>query len=170
MQRLRRRAVWDADALRDDLREYVVERLGDADAVLIVDDTGFLKKGTRSAGVQRQYIGTTGRTENCQIGTFLAYASRHRRAVIDWERCTAAGVPDDLEFAPSPSTPNGCSPARSPQARLPPVPDSPTVIRYGWPIGSHRGHVRSGAIPLGHTFVHDRPGSARAITVLGPGL
>ena len=69
------RGAWDADELRDDLRQYVVEQLGDADAVLVVDETGFIKKGTHSAGVQRQYSGTAGRIENCQIGVFLAYAS-----------------------------------------------------------------------------------------------
>jgi len=75
MQRLLRRADWDVDGVRDDVRGYVVEQLGDRDGVLISDETGFLKKGTRSAGVQRQYSGTAGRTENCQVGTFLAYAS-----------------------------------------------------------------------------------------------
>ena len=76
MQRLLRRADWDVDGVRDDVRDYVIERVGDRDGVLIVDDTGFLKKGTRSAGVQRQYSGTAGRIENCQIGVFLAYAIR----------------------------------------------------------------------------------------------
>ncbi|MGH7749124.1 MAG: IS701 family transposase, partial [Candidatus Dormibacteria bacterium] len=75
MQRLLRWADWDIDGVRDDVRGYVVERLGDSDGVLILDDTGFLKKGVRSAGVQRQYSGTAGRVENCQIGTFLAYAT-----------------------------------------------------------------------------------------------
>jgi len=114
MQRLLRRACWDADAVRDDLRDYVVEHLGDRSGVLIVDDTGFVKKGTKSAGVQRQYSGTAGRTENCQVGTFLAYASVKGRALIDRElylpqswtedrrRCRAAGVPDDVEFATKP--------------------------------------------------------------------
>lgn len=69
------RGAWDADAVRDDLRQYVVEQLGDADAVLVVDETGFVKKGDKSAGVQRQYSGTAGRIENCQIGVFLAYAA-----------------------------------------------------------------------------------------------
>ena len=77
MQRLLRRADWDVDGVRDDVRAYVVDQLGDEDGVLIADDTGFLKKGTRSAGVQRQYSGTAGRTENCQVGVFLAYASRY---------------------------------------------------------------------------------------------
>ena len=76
MQSLLGRSHWDADSLRVEVRDYVVESLGDADGVLIVDETGFLKKGDRSAGVARQYSGTAGRIENCQIGVFLAYASR----------------------------------------------------------------------------------------------
>jgi SRSO17 transposase len=75
MQHLLARAEWDADRVRDDLRAYVVEHLGDDQAVLVVDETGFLKKGTKSVGVQRQYSGTAGRIENCQIGVFLVYAS-----------------------------------------------------------------------------------------------
>jgi SRSO17 transposase len=114
MQRLLRRADWDVDGVRDDVRAYVAEQLGEPDGVLIAGDTGFLKKGTRSAGVQRQYSGTAGRTENCQVGVFLAYASAHGHALIDrelylpqsWaedpERCRAAGIPDDVEFATKP--------------------------------------------------------------------
>lgn len=114
MQRLLRRADWDVDGVRDDVRDYVVEHLGDRQAVLIGDETGFIKKGRRSAGVQRQYSGTAGRTENCQIGTFLAYASRHGHALIDRElylpeswtddrdRCRAAGIPEQVEFATKP--------------------------------------------------------------------
>jgi SRSO17 transposase len=83
MQRLLRRADWDIDGVRDDVRDYVIERLGEREGVLIVDDIGFLKKGTRSAGVQRQYSGTAGRIENCQIGVFLAYASAAGHALID---------------------------------------------------------------------------------------
>jgi SRSO17 transposase len=115
MQRLLRRADWDVDGVRDDVCGYVVEQLGDPDGVLIADDTGFLKKGTRSAGVQRQYSGTAGRTENCQVGVLLAYASRYGHALIDrelylprsWtqdpERCRAAGIPDEVEFATKPA-------------------------------------------------------------------
>lgn len=114
MQRLLRRADWDVDGVRDDVRDYVAERLGDRDGVLIADDTGFLKKGTRPAGVQRQYSGTAGRTENCQVGVFLAYASRYGHALIDRElylprswagdrdRRRAAGIPDQVEFATKP--------------------------------------------------------------------
>jgi SRSO17 transposase len=111
MQRLLRWAGWDTREVRDDVRDYVVENLGDPGGVLIADETGFLKKGTRSAGVQRQYSGTAGRTENCQIGVFLACASSRGHALIDRElylpaswaqdrdRCRAAGIPDDIEFA-----------------------------------------------------------------------
>src|SRR3954467_7320834 len=77
------RVQWDADAVRDDLQAYVVQHLGDPDGVAILDETGFLKKGPKSAGVQRQYSGTAGRIETCQIGVFLGYASRHGQALID---------------------------------------------------------------------------------------
>ncbi|MGC7103170.1 IS701 family transposase, partial [Amycolatopsis lurida] len=114
MQRLLRWADWDIDGVRDDVRDYAIEYLGESDGVLIVDDTGFLKKGTKSAGVQRQYSGTAGRIENCQIGTFLAYASDRGHALIDRElylpepwiadrdRCRRAGVPDEIEFETKP--------------------------------------------------------------------
>ena len=75
MQRLLATADWDPDLVRDDLRGYVVEQLGDPGGVLVVDETGFLKKGTTSVGVQRQYSGTAGKVDNCQLGVFLAYAS-----------------------------------------------------------------------------------------------
>jgi SRSO17 transposase len=109
-QHLLNGACWDADAIRDDLQQYVAERLGTPDGVLIVDDTGFLKKGITSAGMQRQYSGTAGRTENCQIGVFAAYASSRGRALVDRElylpkswtaeadRCQAAKVPDSRGF------------------------------------------------------------------------
>jgi SRSO17 transposase len=96
------------------VRAYVVDRLGAPDAVLVVDDTGFVKKGRRSAGVQRQYSGTAGRIENCQVGVFLAYASAAGHALIDRElylptswtedrdRCRSAGIPDAVEFATKP--------------------------------------------------------------------
>ncbi len=114
IQRMLRKAEWDVDGVRDDVRAYVVEQLGDPEGVLICDETGFIKKGTRSAGVQRQYSGTAGRTENCQIGTFLAYASTRGHALIDRElyvpqswiddrqRCRKAGIPDSVEFATKP--------------------------------------------------------------------
>ena len=76
VQHLLARADWDADAVRDDLTAYVAENLGRADGVLVVDETGFVKKGTKSVGVARQYSGTAGRIENCQVGVFLGYATR----------------------------------------------------------------------------------------------
>jgi SRSO17 transposase len=83
VQHLLARADWDADAVRDDLTAYVAEHLGDADGVLVVDETGFLKKGARSVGVARQYSGAAGRIENCQVGVFLGYATARGRAFID---------------------------------------------------------------------------------------
>jgi SRSO17 transposase len=85
MQHLLARARWDADGARDDVRSYVVEHLGDRGAVLVVDDTGDLKKGAASAGVQRQYTGTAGRVQNCQVAVFLSYASPAAHALIDRE-------------------------------------------------------------------------------------
>jgi SRSO17 transposase len=115
MQRLLRTAGWDVDGVRDDVRGYVLEHLGDpASGVFVVDDTGFVKKGVRSAGVARQSTGTTGKVDNCQIGVFLAYASKHGRALVDRElylrtswtedrdRCARAGVPDEVGFATKP--------------------------------------------------------------------
>lgn len=117
MQRFLNLATWDADALRDVTRDYAVENLGDPGAILVADPTGFAKKGTKSAGVQRQYSGTLGRVDNCQIGTFLAYVNgAGDRVLIDrelyipqesWfgdrERCAEAAIPTDLEFATRPS-------------------------------------------------------------------
>lgn len=96
MQRLLNRSSWDPDAVRDDLFAYVSEHLGHDDGVLIVDETGFLKKGIKSAGVQRQYSGTAGRTENCQLGVFLAYASPVGRTLIDRELNLPSRWCDDL--------------------------------------------------------------------------
>ena len=114
MQRLLMSADWDADAVRDDVRDYVVAHLGDGAGVLVVDETGFVKKGTKSAGVARQYSGTAGRIENCQIGVFLGYATGAGRTFLDRElylprawaedrgRCREAGVGEDVEFATKP--------------------------------------------------------------------
>src|SRR3954468_23246441 len=112
VQRLLSAATWDADGVRDDLRSYVVAHLGDeASGVLIVDETGFLKKGTKSCGVARQYTGTAGDTVNCQVGVFLAYASARGAAFIDralylpreWtkdrDRRAEAGIPAGTRFA-----------------------------------------------------------------------
>lgn len=114
MQALLGRTVWDQEKARDICRDYVIEHLGDPSGVLVLDETGFLKKGSHSAGVARQCSGTAGRIENCQIGVFLGYASPKGHALIDrrlylpkdWiedaERRKAANIPDDLTFATKP--------------------------------------------------------------------
>ena len=118
MQRLLAHADWDADAVRDDVRDYVVEHLapgsGESAGVLVVDETGFLKKGTKSAGVARMYSGTAGRIENCQIGVFLGYATPAGRTFLDRElylpkewatdraRRAEARVDEEVEFATKP--------------------------------------------------------------------
>ncbi len=116
LQRFLNLANWDADALRDVVCDYTMEHLADPHAVLVADPTGFAKKGRKSAGVQRQYSGTLGRIDNCQIGTFLAYVTgRRERVLIDRElyipettwlddrgRCAEAGIPEDLVFATRP--------------------------------------------------------------------
>lgn len=119
MQHLLGRAVWDTDGVRDDLRDYVSTHLGDADAVLVVDETGDLKKGTGTVGVQRQYTGTAGRIENAQVAVYLTYAGARGHAMIDRElylpkswtddrdRLIEAGVPDDIEFMTKPALATG---------------------------------------------------------------
>jgi SRSO17 transposase len=114
MQYLLDRAAWDSEQLRDVLRTYVREKLGDGKAVLVIDETGFLKKGRKSVGVQRQYSGTAGRIENCQIGVFLTYASQAGHTLLDRElylpkswtqdaaRCREAHVPTEVSFATKP--------------------------------------------------------------------
>jgi SRSO17 transposase len=115
MQHLLARASWDTDAVRDDLRDYVADQLGDADAVLVFDETGDLKKGSATVGVQRQYTGTAGRIENAQVAVYLTYAGARGHALIDRElylpkswtsdpdRLAAAGVPDDIDFLTKPA-------------------------------------------------------------------
>jgi SRSO17 transposase len=114
-QHLLGRANWQPDTLRDCLRTYVTDYLADPDAIGVIDETGFLKKGTDSAGVARQYSGTAGRIENCQIGVFLAYASRSGQTLLDreldlpaaWtsdlERCKRAKIPKERVFATKPA-------------------------------------------------------------------
>jgi SRSO17 transposase len=111
VQRRLREADWDEKAVRDDLRTYVTEYLGEQDGILVLDKTGFIKKGKKSAGVARQYSGTAGRLENSQIGIFLLYASSQGAAFVDRElylpeewmvdrvRCREAGFADEVEFA-----------------------------------------------------------------------
>jgi SRSO17 transposase len=115
MQHLVERAVWDTDGVRDDLRDYVIDHLGDPDAVLVVDETGDVKKGSSTVGTQRQYTGTAGRIENAQVAVYLAYAGAAGYAMIDRElylprcwmtdsqRCTTAGIPADIMFATKPA-------------------------------------------------------------------
>ncbi|SKW95300.1 Transposase (fragment) [Mycobacteroides abscessus subsp. abscessus] len=115
MQHLLARAKWDAEGVRDDLRAYVVDHLGDDEAILIVDETGDVKKGTHTVGTQRQYTGTAGRIENAQVAVYLAYAGPNSHALVDrelylpksWiddsERRQCAGVPTDVEFATKPA-------------------------------------------------------------------
>jgi SRSO17 transposase len=115
MQHLLDRAVWDTDGVAENLREYVTEHLGEAGAVLVIDETGDVKKGTHTVGVQRQYTGTAGRIENAQVAVYLAYAAAGGQALIDRElylpaswtddpaRCAAAGVPADVAFATKPA-------------------------------------------------------------------
>jgi SRSO17 transposase len=114
MQHLLARAVWDADGVRDDVRALLVEHLGDLEAVLVVDETGDLKKGSHTVGVQRQYTGTAGKVDNAQVAVYLAYTTDAGHGVIDRElylpqqrladpqRCRGAGVPDQVGFATKP--------------------------------------------------------------------
>ena len=113
-QHLLRRALWDPDAVRDELRTYVIQHQGEPHGMLVIDETGFVKKGQHSAGVARQYSATTGHIENCQIGVFLGYAGRLGHALLDRElylpkawtndpgRCRQAGIPEDHRFGAKP--------------------------------------------------------------------
>src|SRR5215213_580709 len=114
LQHLLAGAVWDEHAVRDDVRDWLLEHLADPEAVLVVDETGDLKKGARTVGVQRQYTGTAGKVDNAQVAVYLAYATGAGHGVIDREldlpqgwiddpaRCRAAGVPDQVGFATKP--------------------------------------------------------------------
>lgn len=114
VQYLLGRAKWDSDDLLDILQKYVIEKIGDENGVGVFDETGFIKKGNKSVGVQRQYSGTAGRIENCQIGVFLSYTSVFGHTLLDrelylpksWmespERCCEADIPEDVQFATKP--------------------------------------------------------------------
>src|SRR3989440_8203029 len=114
MQYLLNRAVWESDELRDQLQAYVREMMAGPDGMLVIDETGFLKKGKKSVGVKRQYSGTAGRIENCQLGVFLTYTSQAGHTLVDrelylpksWtqdpERCREARVPEEVVFATKP--------------------------------------------------------------------
>ena len=136
MQQLIYRGRFSSDALRDKLIEYVSDELGEEEGVLVVDDTGFLKKGKKSCGVNRQYSGTAGKIENCQIGVFLTYASTKGHSPIDrrlyipqcWfderERCIEAGVPETVEFQ------------TKPEMALEMIKNANTAsIAFGWVVG-----------------------------------
>jgi SRSO17 transposase len=119
IQRLLNFYIWDADAVRDDLRGYVLEHLTEPGGVFVADETGFLKKGTKSAGVQRQYSGTAGRIENCQLGVFLTYVTATGRALIDRELYLPVSWTNDRDRCARPasamtscSRPNLHSPSR----------------------------------------------------------
>src|SRR3982751_3752276 len=114
MQDFLGRMRWDADAVRDDLRAYVVEHLGDPGAVLVLDETGFVKEGTKSAGVQRQYSGTAGRVEDCQVGVFLGYAGLKGHALIDRALCLPEGRAGDAGRRAGAGVPAA---SRSPRSR-----------------------------------------------------
>jgi SRSO17 transposase len=118
MRHLLSRAAWDADAVRDDVRAIAVEHLGSDDAMLVVDETGDVKKGEHTVGVQRHYTGTAGRIENAQVGVFLTYTTKTGHTLIDRElclpvswtenadRCAQAGIPDGTGFATKPNWPS----------------------------------------------------------------
>lgn len=131
LQHLLSRAKWDAEAVRDDLRDYVVDAFGDPDAILVLDETGDVKKGVHSVGVQRQYSGTAGRVENAQVAVYLTYAAPRGHALIDralyvprcWaedpDRCDGAGIPSDKRcFATKPALARGLL-ARAVAAKVP---------------------------------------------------
>jgi SRSO17 transposase len=136
IQRLLNTAKWKADEVRDELWQYIVEHLGSTQAIVVLDETGFIKKGTKSVGVKRQYSGTAGRIENCQIGVFATYASSKGHTFIDRElylprewldepdRLQAAQVPPDTEFATKPEL------ARRMLARL-----GAAQVPFGWVSG-----------------------------------
>lgn len=152
VQRLLYAVECDTEGLREDLRDYVVAHLGDSQTALIVDETGFLKKGTASVGVQRQYSGTAGRVENCQIGVFLGYATEKGAALIDralylpreWAEDPArrqkAGVPDSASFATKPQL------ARQMLQR---ALEAGVACRWADPFGGRRQRLRIGSSPAG---------------------
>jgi len=169
MQRLLSSTDWDPDLVRDDLQRYVVDHLADPGGVLIVDETGFLKKGTRSAGVARQYSGTAGRIENSQIGVFLTYATPRGRTFLDRElylpkawtedrdRCRQAGIGDDVEFATKPELAIRML-RRAHEAGVPP----------GWVSGDavygQHSRLRAAIEELGMSYVLAVPVSQHVIT------
>ena len=147
MQRLLNASQWDEDGARDDLRTVIIDAIGDKEnAILVVDETGFLKKGKKSAGVARMYTGTAGKTKNCQIGVFLAYTSPAGHALIDRElylpavwtsdpdRCAAAGIPEHREF----STKYELAQRMIERARAADTPFNWVTMDVTWPSNSRR--------------------------------
>ena len=132
MQHLLGRASWDTDGVRDDLREHVTTHLGEHDAVLMVDETGDLKKGTSTVGVQRQYTGTAGRIENAQVAVYLTYSAARGHAMIDRELYLPKSWPPTPTGSPRPGCPRASSSPPSP--RWPPA-CSPALSTRGCPHG-----------------------------------
>jgi hypothetical protein len=129
MQRLLATAEWDPDLVRDDLRAYVLEHLGDPGAVLVVDETGFLKKGTTSVGVQRQYSGTAGKVDNCQLGVFLAYASPKGSSNGTSPRCGPRSRPTGCWSSTSPTAGHRCASSSVSPSPARPFPRSTSAKR-----------------------------------------
>src|SRR5215470_10288360 len=119
MQRLLSQAVWDEEGVRDEVRNFALEHLGTSQAIVALDETSFPKRGTHSAGVKKQYCGTTGQVQNCQVGVFLSYITARGHTLIDrelympqdWcedrERCQAAGIPESVRFQTKPELARG---------------------------------------------------------------
>ena len=163
MQHFLARACWDADAVPDDLRGYVDAHLGDPYAVLVVDETGNIKKGTATAGAQRQYAGTAGRIENAQVAVYLSYAGRGGHALVDRElylptswtgdpaRCRAAGIPGTVEFATKPTLTRACG--RSWKTAAP-------AMSWPWPAITASPPQPANAAPMSRPpACRPRPGS-----------
>lgn len=173
LQHLLSRARWDADAVRDDLRCYVIEAFGDPGGVFIVDETGDVKKGIETVGVQRQYTGTAGRIENAQVAVFLTYVARRGHALIDralylpasWiedpDRCQAAGIPDGVGFATKPALAAGMI-TRAVQA------GTPASWVAGDEVYGADPHLRAAIRRLGLGYVLQVASNRRMPTGIGP--
>lgn len=148
VQHLLGRADWDADAVRDDLTRYAHDHLADPDGVLVVDETGFLKKGAKSAGVRRQYSGTAGRIESCQVGVFLAFAGRRGHALLDRELYLPEEWAADADRREEAGIPAAVSLATKPQLAermLRRAWGRPGCGRRGWPPTRRTGTTGSSA-------------------------
>src|SRR6202161_2108912 len=130
------RRDWDADALRDIVRDYVIEHLADDDAVLVIDETGFLKQGKASCGVARQYTGSAGKITNCQIGVFATYVSRHGHGFIDRALYLPKGWTDDPARLKATSVPSGVAFATKPQLAATMIERAiATAVPFRWVAG-----------------------------------